>query len=528
MKRYLLLLLTIGASILPSITIQANGSCADSCDTEINSRSYIAIRPPFQSVSPEMVSAFRNDRLHAAEDGKGGAMQFVLFGGKSTKEDRLTRYFMPNGKTSLLVKEQFGVLGANNNPDLLAQNFNIFTNDNNFESRICFEPRYSFVGLGFQWRQSFWQNEEKGRGGFFSVSTPLTRTKTAVNLKEKIINDGGGVDEEASPDAVANMTEAFKQSDWKFGKICKGSMSKTRLADIEVKLGYEWLQHEPCHLESYIGILIPTGNKPNGEFLFEPVVGWGKHVGIMFGSAFGIQVWSDEEKERNLRFEFASHSQYLFRRKQTRSFDLKNKPWSRYQEVYANEEQAQEAAALPEDNPQRVTLSTPGINVFTQCVKVTPGFTFDMNSALVYTCKGFQGEVGYNFFTRRAECVQLACPWKEGPAFKDATGAGQTRPIRDITGNPLLEESTLDTADGMLPVPVGRYEDSLIKEEDLDLQSAATPCLLSYTLYGALGYRWDERKRPPFASLGASYLFSNSNNAVVDRWTVWGKAGFSF
>ena len=75
---------------------------------------------------------------------------------------------------------------------------------------------------------------------------------------------------------------------------------------------------------------------------------------------------------------------------------------------------------------------------------------------------------------------------------------------------------------------LGRYEDSLIKEEDLDLQSAATPCLLSHTIYGALGYRWDERKRPPFTSFGASYTFSSSNNAVIDRWTVWGKVGFSF
>lgn len=527
MKRHLFLLV-IGASVFSSLTVQASGSCADSCDTEINSRSYLAIRPPFQSVSPEMVSAFRNDRVHASEEGKGSAIQLVLFGGQSTKEDKITSYFMPNGKTSLLVKEEFGVLGANDNPDLLAQNFNIFTNDENFESRICFEPRYSFVGLGFQWRQSFWQNEEKGRAAYFSISTPLTRTKTSVNLKEKIINDGGGVDENASSNAVANMTEAFKQSDWKFGKICKGSMTKTRLADIEVKLGYEWLQHEPYHLESYIGILIPTGNKPNGEFVFEPIVGWGKHVGVMFGSAFGLQVWANKDKERNLRFEFASNSQYLFRRKQTRSFDVKNKPWSRYQEVYANEEQAQEAAALPEDDPHRANLSTPGINAFTQCVKVTPGFTFDMNSALVYTCKKFQGEVGYNFFARRAECVKLDCPWKEGPAFKDATGAGLTRPIRDITGNPLLEESTLNTADGVLPVPVNRYQDSLIKEEDLDLQSASTPGLLAYTIYGALGYRWDERQRPPFASLGASYLFSSSNDAVVDRWTVWGKVGFSF
>jgi len=528
MKRYLLPLFVIVINFLSTITMHAS-VCADSCDTEVNSRSYVAVQPPFQSASPEMVSAFRDDRLHANEDGKHGAVQFVLFGGRSTREEELARYFMPSGKTSLLVSEEFGALGGSDNPDLFAQNFNIFTTAENFLSRISFKPHYSFVGLGFGYRQSFWRNDEKERGGFFSISTPLTRVKTRVGLQEKIINDGGEADENDDENPVVNMTEAFRQKEWNFGKICKGSMSKTRLADIEVKLGYEWLQHDPCHLESYIGVLIPTGNKPDGEFVFEPIVGWGKHAGIMFGSAFGIQIWDNEEEERNVRFEFASHSQYLFRKNQVRSFDLKNKPWSRYQEVYADEEQAQEAATLAITDPQKgANLATPGINIFTKRVRVTPGFTFNMNSALVCTKKGFQGEVGYNFFSRRAECVRLNCPWKEGPALKDTTGAGKTRPIRDITGNALLEQSTLITTDGILPVPLSRYEDSLIKEEDLDLQSAATPCMLSHTVYGALGYRWDERERPVFSSFGASYTFSSSNNAVIDRWTLWGKLGFSF
>ena len=42
--------------------------------------------------------------------------------------------------------------------------------------------------------------------------------------------------------------------------------SKTGVADIEFKVGYEWIQEEPFHLESYLGILIPTGNKPSGQF----------------------------------------------------------------------------------------------------------------------------------------------------------------------------------------------------------------------------------------------------------------------
>ena len=187
-------------------------------------------------------------------------------------------------------------------------------------------------------------------------------------------------------------------------------------------------------------------------------------------------------------------------------------------------------AALFADDPLKGSnLATPGINIFTQRVDVTPGFSSNFNTALVYRSKGFDGEVGYNCFAGRSECVKLACAWKEGPALKHALGNGQTNPIRDITGNKFLEHEVRDPADAVLiPVSVDNFEQSIIKEEDLDLQSAATPCMLTHTVYGALGYRWDDREYPIFLTYGGSYNFSRNNNAVPQRWTIWGKFGFSF
>ncbi len=525
MTRSVLIMLVL--STISSIAL-AKRSCTDSCDFKATSKSFLSIHPPFQSNSPEMVSAFRDDRMHIRKDGKHGTAQLVLFGSKTTNEEDLARYFFPFGKTSLAVSE---FIEDSEDFDLLALHFNIFTQQG-LRSKISIEPQQSVIGVGFHYRQSFKRNEEKGRGFFFSVSTPLTRVKNDLNFREKIITDGGEADKFADENSVATMKEAFNQKEWKFGKIKTESMTKTRLADIEVKLGYEWLQHNPCHMESYFGIVIPTGNRPDGEFVFEPIVGNGKHAGILFGSAFGIQIWNDEVKDKHLRIEYNTHSQYLFKKEQTRSFDLKNKPWSRYMEVYANEDQARQAAALFADDPLKGSnLATPGINVFTQKVNVTPGFSSNFNTALVYRSKGFDGEIGYNFFARRSECVKLACAWKEDPALKHQGGEGTTNPIRDITGNKFLESATLVDLDGnfLLPVPVANYQDSLIKEKDLDLQSAATPCMLTHTVYGAFGYRWDDREYPVFLSYGGSYTFSrNNNNAVPRKWTLWGKFGFSF
>ncbi len=528
MKRFFAVALII--SVFSNAAL-AKVTRTDSCDLEATSRSFLSIHPHFQSSSPEMVSSFRSDRLHAREDGKHGTIQFVLLGSRTTNDKDLARYFFPFGKESLVITER----AAQEDTDILAQHFNIFTQNRNFKSRINIEPKQSVIGLDFHYRQSFKRNEEKGRGFFFSFSTPIIRVKNDLNFTEKVLEDGGEPSEAADENVVANMKEAFNQKEWKFGKITNKSMTKTRLADIEVKLGYEWLQHDPCHLESYIGVIIPTGNEPEGKFVFEPVVGYGKHAGIMSGSAFGVQIWDDEENDKHLRVEYANHSQYLFKREEIRSFDLKNKPWSRYMEVYADEDQAREAAAL--GAPLGSNLATPGINVFTQKVDVTSGFSHNINTALVYTSKGFQGELGYNFFCQRSECVKLASPWKEGPALKHLLGVGRTNPIRDITGNKFLEQFVvpLEAAElqteqnAIIPVPVDNFEDSIIKEDDLDLQSAATPCRLIHTVFGALSYRWDyDREYPVFLNYGGSYTFSRNNNAVPRRWTIWSKLGFSF
>ena len=408
MKHNKLLLLI--ASIA-TVSLLADCDRNESSELEATSKSTLTIHPLFVSQQPELVSGFRNDRNLTREDGWGGAFQAVLFGSLTGDSEDLAQYFFPDANESLIA--------ANDGPpqqpgfkvkkNLLAQDFNVFTVNNNFESKITIEPQQSVIGLGLHVRQSFWKNHDRGRGFWFSFSAPIMHVKNDMNFCEFIINDGGGADEAANEVVVANMTEAFQQPAWKFGKIAC-AMKKTGLGDIEAKVGYEWLQHEPAHTETYIGLVIPTGNKNEGEFVFEPIVGRGKNWGLMFGSSLGLEIWTSDDGDKNIRYELVSHTEFLFKNKQTRSFDLKNRPWSRYLPVYASQEQAQAASLLtPASHAQNA--STPGINVFTQEVKVTPGLTHDINTAFVFTCRRFQAEVGYNFLAKRAEKVELECQW---------------------------------------------------------------------------------------------------------------------
>lgn len=517
-------------SFVHCISLNAlNALIFENHNSEAISKTTLTVHPPFVSGTPELISSFRNDRNHVRPAGRDGAFQWAILGGKSVEKGDLARYFFPEGQEELITAEDTPENNFSTPKNLLAQDFNIFTEQNNFQSTITIGPEQTIFGIGFHYRQGFWKNESWGRGVWLSISAPLLRVRHNMNLEEQILKTSP-IDDNAADTVVATMTEALNQPAWKFGKITNRTMEKIAFADIEWKIGYEWLQHRPFHMESYLGLIIPTANRPQGEFIFAPIVGRGHHPGFMFGSSLGAELWSNIAYDRSVRYELTNHSEYLFHNTQTRSFDLKHKPWSRYIPVYENEQQARTQKALTSANPIKAqNNSTPGINVLTQKVSVTPGFSHTINTAFLYSQKRFQAEIGYNFFSKRAEHVKLADEWQEGPAIKHYQGQGTTNPIRTINGNTYLEQIVTNThGDVLIPVSVVNYTTALIKEDDLDLESATTPCTLAHTLYATIGSHWDDVEYPALINGGSSYTFSKSNNATVRRWLIWLKCAVSF
>ena len=496
------------------------------------------VRPQFQVSSPEYLTAFR-DRIDARKDGRGGALQLTLFGGRSTKSGKLASYFTPHCKTCLWTKST----NPDGKTDLIAQHFNVDLQEQDeeeqlFASRISLCPRIETIGLGIVYRHNLHKAfsddyDPEERHAWIEISTPITRVETTMGLSECITTSAtreARKVEDLNQKFYSSMKCAFNQNAWCYGKIngcCK--CSKTRLADITLMLGYEVVKCDKCLIESYLGFLIPTGNARCAKYVFEPVVGHGKHWGFVKGSHIMGTLWEDEEEERLLQLATDIHGQYLFKNEEMRSFDLKCKPWSRYMEVYKNLEQAQEAADLQRtDEVAAALLSTPGINVFTKCLCVRPKLSLTANTSFIFSSKKFRGEAGYNFYAKQSECVQL-CGWKEGPAIKAARGQGRTNGFRTINVN--MDASELDPRPCHdqfdTTQPVDRYECNVIKACDIDLESATHPYYFSNTFYASLGARWDDREYPLFIDFGGSYEFG-CENMVLNRWTAWAKFGASF
>ncbi|MFC1841953.1 hypothetical protein ACFLYA_02695 [Candidatus Dependentiae bacterium] len=521
------------------------------CECTVQSRSTFVIRPQFQVGSPEYLTAYR-DRMDAAgECGRGGALQVVLFGGRSTKPGKLASFFTPDCKTCLLAKSN----NLDCKTDLIIQHFNIDFECNGilndlrntkdvqecdpvFESTICFCPRVKTFGLGLTYRQNL--NKLRDcydpceRHIWLEISTPLTRVETTMGLTERVtstetIGLKPNVVEGLDQTFYTNMKDAFRQSAWKYGKIngCCGC-SETRLGDISLMLGWETAKCDSCILEGYFGFLIPTGNKRCGTYVFEPMVGHDRHWGIIKGFHLRVDLWEDEDCCRKLEIAHDSHGLYLFKKEEMRSFDLKCKPWSRYMEVYKNKEQAEMADSDILTPVARALLSTPGINVFTKCLCVRPKLSITLNTAAIYSSPRFRAELGYNFYAKQAECVEL-CNWNETAALKDAFGSGITNRFRTINVNASIDpEVDRPPCD---PCAAGRgidkYEENVIKKSDIDLESATHPGYFSNTLYGSIGTRRDCKERPIFVDIGASYEFG-CENVVLNRWTAWAKFGASF
>ncbi len=487
------------------------------------SHSFFTARPQFRLVSPEKESLFRNDRMLLREGGIEGALQVAVYGGQSTNANELNKYFLPSNKTSLNSQEyktpsftQDGLFTK----DLEARNFNIKTDpsvDQTFKSNIYLRPQQTSFGIGLSWIQNLWHDCNDIPRVWGEISFPIQYINNKLHLHETIINDGGGVDADIGLDGaphVANMTEAFKQTNWKYGKIDNcAELGAWGVSDIEITVGYNALCHETCDFNAYGGFVAPTGTKIdqyNAAYLWRPVIGNNHHWGLLFGSHSGFKVY--EHGLHRIRLEFDMEGQYLFKNTQWRSFDLVQQgQWSRYLEVYENLAQAEEAGSvLP---PLSVDSGTSGINVFTTCATVRPKFTINTNSGFIYNWKGLQAEFGFNFYARQAEEI-TKCSWDSDVSIKDIDGNGFTNYARTIKNN--FHQSDILPSD---------YK--ALTLADLDLNSAAHPTMLTHTLYAALGYTWDNICFPVFLGGGGSYEFTTVTTAL-DRWLIFVKAGVSF
>ncbi|MBN2266920.1 MAG: hypothetical protein JW725_01080 [Candidatus Babeliaceae bacterium] len=502
----------------------------------------------------------------------GTAIQIVPFGGRMSGSgtNRLGEYLGYNHKsTGLVVTNQVvaasgGILADDAHFD--AEHFNIEIADQGaFTSTIGFCPKQSFGGCGLSWKQALWRHEDDTIRFWGELSAPVVHVSNRTCFTEDLDGatytaaTGNGLDD--SP-FVASMASALTQSKWKAGKFCDictttndttccstsccsssccsssccnpcccssdccnsccstnccgnccNCMKVTRLTDLELKFGYNFVMSDCCWMDGYVGVVFPTGNAPTSCCVFEALAG-SKHWGIMWGSNINYTIWNWDCGTFETRFDI--DARYLFGKCETRLFDLVGKPWSRYMAMFQSAEAAQ--AAITAEN---VYAGTSGVNIMARCVDVRPGCQLNINTGFVYNGECFLGELGLTCYARQAERI---CPNWYADADQPALKAHQ------LTGNDVLTRARTirDRFTGSnATYSTENYNRYKIKSTDVDWMSAEHPGMLHTSFYGSLGYQWGGWCYPTFLSVGAAYDVSCSNTGMR-RWTLFGKLGVSF
>ena len=195
---------------------------------------------------------------------------------------------------------------------------------------------------------------------------------------------------------------------------CK--ITKNGVADVRAELGRNFLLNDDYHLSIGILIAAPTGKRPKGEFLFEPVIGNGKRWEL--GGAFSTHYtfWRSEDEERNFGVYLDANVTHIFKGRQTRTFDLIGNPMSRYMlaEKVTTPVSGLFAGSLTGTagavtGGQFKNEFTTVANLTTQDVKVSNGVQADVSLLFNYTHCNWSFDLGYNLWATTCEKIESDC-----------------------------------------------------------------------------------------------------------------------
>jgi len=328
------------------------------------------------------------------------------------------------------------VAGRNSTTDWLADYFGLPTD---YQSTLSVRPMIENFLVDFNFYIGL---ESLLDGLYFRVHAPIVHTRWRLNLHETVVATGtsGYAIGYFAPFAVPRSQLVTTFSDYacdgdtpllanttltgvtpgpvfqplKYGKWNCNKLTQTKLSDIIWALGWNFCENCDYHVGLNARGAIPTGTRPDGEYFFEPVVGNGHHWELGVGFTGHYTFWRDCSEQRSMGVYLDANFTHLFATRQTRSFDLANKPNSRYAlaqkiaEPAVNLFAANAIGVQIEQTVQFKDIYTSVVNLTTLQMDVSATLQADITALYNYhnDC-GFEWDLGYNFWTRTCEKINF-------------------------------------------------------------------------------------------------------------------------
>lgn len=312
-----------------------------------------------------------------------------------------------------------------------------------FVEVISFKPVIDnfLVDFGFYIGLDQW-----AKGLYFQVQAPLAHTRWDLNMQH-VCKDGGlkpfeagyftplesikcrasiidfltgfsfgpiVQDVDGDPNTTADLVSVFIQP-LKFAQMSCQQKVRTRLADLRAFFGWNYYNENNYHLGVNFQVAAPTGNRPEGYYLFEPIVGNGHHWEIGLGITGHWRPYENEQTESHLGIWFDANITHLIKATQLRTFDLCNRPLSRYM-LALKMDTTIDGNLRGDDNGTLVAPShqfdneyLPVANITSFNVRTNANIQTDIVLMMDYTSGGFSWDLGYEFWFRSCENVKPAC-----------------------------------------------------------------------------------------------------------------------
>jgi len=451
-----------------------------------SSHSFMFTKPASWDIVMEQ--ALWHDVVYNKKGSVRAGIQFFPFYQRSMSQKKSSRYFLINKKTELLVS---GDNNIGNLPirDVRAEWLGL---NSDFEGTLTINPRQEQGGFVFEYSQDFkkWLDVMFVRDMYITIIAPFISVTNNLNLAEFNVAHPG-------TSFPRTIIEAFNQPSWEFGKINPKTKRRTNLAELKILLGTSYESHNYLQVNYNSILVIPIADKQHAEWLFDPVVGNNHHMGI--GAAMNIQAPLNRDTT-NVAFCFFLdlESIILIRNKQYRTFDLRDKPWSRF--LLMNELEGYE----PRTN-------VPGVNLMTYKAVIKPFNVVDFAMGWRTKTRNAEFEAGWGIWGHGYERIDHI------KDFDKVFGIAGTEPGTTASRSTISQQAPNDPDDTFVP----------ITPFDLDLQSGANPGTLNFRVFMSAGYVNNQRYHDTIFGAGWS-IDLPYKNSTVQVWKAWIKLGATF
>jgi hypothetical protein len=379
----------------------------------------------------DLVGMTRYINLYNPEDCIYGAWAFTFEYEKTNKPFDISECLFGDDivdDVDPFIKVSGSQVGDRNETDWLADYFGLPTD---FESKLTFKPEaHSYIfDVAFYIGLDEWLE-----GLYFRCHAPVVGTHFNLNFNEEVI--AAGVNDYVAgyfgPTAVprAQLLNRFTDfaSDGKvpnlgpdvlFVPLGKAIISDqhhntVRLSEIQVAFGWNFIQCDDHHFGLNMRGSAPTGTRPEGIYLFEPIVGNGHHWELGLGLTCHYDIFTDYCRDRYVAFYFDANLTHLFGARQTRTFDLNGKPLSRYMlaekmgapvnNLFVSTTSGTTSDIIPTAQFQNVY--TPVANLTTFDVEVRVAAQMDAVAMIDIQWCNWNIDFGYNYWAKTCQRIK--------------------------------------------------------------------------------------------------------------------------